>query len=564
MCGPNWRKQNLLRGRLHFIDRGIRGIGGIGTGGTFSVIDFRSREFFSSAFTSPSVNPPIRHQQIHHRLTSLSHGFPAFRGAKVQGYIFVRAFGNITKSGSPYSFQPNYSPLTNRMTSIGSCTPSYDGNGNATNDCIHTYTWDAGGQPLTIDSVNLTYDALGRMVEQNRSGAYTQFVYAPTGQKMQIMNGQASVKSIVPLPGGGQAVFTASGQYYYHSDHLGSFRFASTSNRTMYFDQAYAPFGETYAASGATDPAFTTQRQDTVAGLYDFPAREYSIQGRWPSPDPAGLAAVDPTNPQSWNRYAYVLNNPLNSIDPLGLCTEHSIGPACADPDRPLVAGGGGGGGFTDSFTGGCYLNDAEVDCGFLGVVMGSPGGYTAQCPNNNCGPYPANNGTLYSTKLTTDGFAYLNPNNGDTFSGGSELGLPNLDDSGGFPFPTSSGGQGSSGNSGCVVPRVLSIIPGAQPTGTGQNQGGHQQTNFTFSGNLAAFAPMAPNAFLIFGVSNGYRFGGVFFSLHVNSVNFNPITNTTSFQGHEDMFNPATGLFGILGHTVVDLGVGTLFFNHS
>jgi uncharacterized protein RhaS with RHS repeats len=36
------------------------------------------------------------------------------------------------------------------------------------------------------------------------------------------------------------------------------------------------------------------------------------------SPDPAGMAAVDPTNPQSWNRYTYVLNNPLALIDPLG------------------------------------------------------------------------------------------------------------------------------------------------------------------------------------------------------------------------------------------------------
>src|SRR5579859_2951621 len=354
MCGPNWRKQNLLRGRLHFIDRGIRGIGGIGTGGTFSVIDFRSREFFSSAFTSPSVNPPIRHQQIHHRLTSLSHGFPAFRGAKVQGYIFVRAFGNITKSGSPFTFTPSYSSATNRMTPIGSFTPTHDNNGNVLNDNSHAYTWNAGGQALTIDSVNLTYDALGRMVEQNRSGAYTQFVYAPTGQKMQIMNGQASTKSIVPLPGGGQAVFTASGQYYYHSDHLGSFRFASTSNRTMYFDMAYAPFGETYAASGSTDPAFTTQRQDTVAGLYDFPAREYSIPGRWPSPDPAGLAAVDPTNPQSWNRYAYVMNNPMAMVDPSGMGGQS---PDCTKAADPYMCGysyyGGynGAGYFSNTWT---------------------------------------------------------------------------------------------------------------------------------------------------------------------------------------------------------------------
>lgn len=66
--------------------------------------------------------------------------------------------------------------------------------------------------------------------------------------------------------------------------------------------------------------------QDTVANLYDFPAREYGTQGRWPSPDPAGLAAVDPTNPESWNRYAYVLNNPLSRIDPTGMndCEEHA------------------------------------------------------------------------------------------------------------------------------------------------------------------------------------------------------------------------------------------------
>jgi len=50
--------------------------------------------------------------------------------------------------------------------------------------------------------------------------------------------------------------------------------------------------------------------------------------GRWISPDPAGLAAVDPSNPQSWNRYAYVGNNPLSMIDPLGLngCTVNPSG----------------------------------------------------------------------------------------------------------------------------------------------------------------------------------------------------------------------------------------------
>ena len=62
--------------------------------------------------------------------------------------------------------------------------------------------------------------------------------------------------------------------------------------------------------------SFTGQNSDTNAGLYDFTFREYSpSQGRWVSPDPAGADAADPTTPQSWNRYAYVLNNPMSAID---------------------------------------------------------------------------------------------------------------------------------------------------------------------------------------------------------------------------------------------------------
>jgi hypothetical protein len=48
--------------------------------------------------------------------------------------------------------------------------------------------------------------------------------------------------------------------------------------------------------------------------------RQYhATQGRWIKPDPAGMASVDPANPQTWNRYAYVNNSPLNSVDELGL-----------------------------------------------------------------------------------------------------------------------------------------------------------------------------------------------------------------------------------------------------
>jgi RHS repeat-associated protein len=167
-----------------------------------------------------------------------------------------------------------------------------------------------------MDGVGATYDALDRMVEQNRSGSYTQIVYAPTGSKLALMNAQSFQKAFVPLPGMGTAVYTASGlAYYRHADWLGSSRFASTPGRTMYSDAAYSPFGEPYAQAGTSDLSFTGENQDTVPGLYDFPFREYATQGRWPSPDPAGLAAVNLYDPRTWNRYAYVLNDPLERWD---------------------------------------------------------------------------------------------------------------------------------------------------------------------------------------------------------------------------------------------------------
>ena len=92
---------------------------------------------------------------------------------------------------------------------------------------------------------------------------------------------------------------------------------------------AYAPFGEQYGYTGPWNyVTFTTGGYDFTVNdghnqsgtLDDFMFRRYSPgQGRWISPDPAGLAAVDPTNPQTWNRYAYVANNPLSFVDPLGL-----------------------------------------------------------------------------------------------------------------------------------------------------------------------------------------------------------------------------------------------------
>jgi hypothetical protein len=157
-------------------------------------------------------------------------------------------FGNITKNATAgTSFTPTYSMVTNRYTSLPGCTPSYNGNGDLVNDCTHTYSWRADGAISKVDTVSLTYDALGRVVEQTRGTSHTEIVYTPGGGKLALMNGTTVQKAFIPLPGGGTAVYNSTGlAYYRHADWLGSSRLATTpvAPTTVYADADYAPYGE--------------------------------------------------------------------------------------------------------------------------------------------------------------------------------------------------------------------------------------------------------------------------------------------------------------------------------
>lgn len=69
-------------------------------------------------------------------------------------------------------------------------------------------------------------------------------------------------------------------------------------------------------------PRFTSKERDAESGLDYFGYRYFSgAQGRWTSPDQP-FADQHPEDPQSWNMYAYVRNNPLAHVDPNGkVCT---------------------------------------------------------------------------------------------------------------------------------------------------------------------------------------------------------------------------------------------------
>jgi hypothetical protein len=120
-------------------------------------------------------------------------------------------------------------------------------------------------------------------------------------------------------------------------------------------------------------PSFTTTRD------FDFPI----LQGRWISPDPSGVAAVDPLNPQTWNRYGYVGNNPLSHIDVFGLsytvvCWNDDSGWSYFEDDawHPIyelncgTANGGGGGGIGPQLPPSGALMPTKGFCSFTANVQ--------------------------------------------------------------------------------------------------------------------------------------------------------------------------------------------------
>jgi len=72
-----------------------------------------------------------------------------------------------------------------------------------------------------------------------------------------------------------------------------------------------------YNASDSNRQKYGLTERDDTTGLDHTWWRKYeNTAGRWTSPDPlaGGIA-----NPQSFNRYSYVQNDPVNFVDPSGL-----------------------------------------------------------------------------------------------------------------------------------------------------------------------------------------------------------------------------------------------------
>jgi RHS repeat-associated protein len=111
-----------------------------------------------------------------------------------------------------------------------------------------------------------------------------------------------------------------NGLFYIHTDHLGSTSLMSDANGQKVETSAarYLPYGgwRTEPTANLTDRAFTGQKHNMDIGLYYYNARYYAPYiNRFISAD---IIVPNPANPQSFNRYSYVRNNPVNFRDPTG------------------------------------------------------------------------------------------------------------------------------------------------------------------------------------------------------------------------------------------------------
>lgn len=249
-----------------------------------------------------------------------------------QTYLYDR-FGNRTfdTSGSnttplPPSFNANiFNPTINPANNQFNTGQDYD------YDPAGNVVEDAAGKKFNYDGENkqtsfgtggsLTnggtyfYDGDGHRVKKVIGTELTVFAYDAAGQLV------AEFATIAP---------SSPQLSYLTSDTLGTPRMNTNLLGAVVARHDYFPFGDEIETVGNRSSAvsynaddvrkkFTGQERDIESDLDYFHARYYRAKlGRVTSPDPM-LLSLRPSSPQTMNRYAYVLNNPLRYVDPSGL-----------------------------------------------------------------------------------------------------------------------------------------------------------------------------------------------------------------------------------------------------
>lgn len=327
--------------------------------------------------------------------------------------------GNITSKQNISSY--NYhADIKKRLTSVSGTginkSFTYDRNGSMLTSGNMQFTWSGKNKVLAINDANdvnhyelYQYDANGDRVwnrSASSSGDTTRFYLqhaanlgmhyeqeAPSNNLTQKTHKYYIYvgASMVAMEKTGVSTATE----YYMKDHLGSITAVVDQNLNVISERSFDSFGQNrnidWAAvygyvppsalfTAATDRGYTGHEHIASFGLINMNGRIYDpVIGRFISADPFVQFA---DNLQSYNRYAYVLNNPLNATDPSGYLSSSlfkaliPIGMAIFVPyalglsKLSAAVVGGFVGGFSSAAINGGSFRDA-----FAGGIMGAISG---------------------------------------------------------------------------------------------------------------------------------------------------------------------------------------------
>jgi RHS repeat-associated protein len=256
-----------------------------------------------------------------------------------------------------------------------SVTVALDANGNPTNRISATGVGydNNGNQTAGFGGLSLTYDAANRLsaVGGSQSAAYaygpdnrriyhrdannneTIYFYGADGKKLATYTCTVTYGAMdqitIQLTQQSQNLYFLGKLIVAEGNGVSTDRLGSVRNGQTGYEAQY-PYGVEYTTTANDREKYATYTRDSVTGLDYAVNRYYSSQwGRFLSPDPYRSNSGgpgDPADPQSWNRYTYTRNDPVNRLDPTGLndC-EDEIDCMGGGIDWGDPNGGGSGGG---------------------------------------------------------------------------------------------------------------------------------------------------------------------------------------------------------------------------
>jgi RHS repeat-associated protein len=219
-----------------------------------------------------------------------------------------------------------------------SATFTYDPNGNQTSGLGRSISYSSYNKPSSItqgtQTISFLDDTEHQRFQQVTPSGTTLYI-AGFGVLAELSNaGTTAAKwtdylSVGSAKVGMRVLQTASetlSTRYFHTDHLGSISVITDENGNVLERLSYDAWGKRRFPNGSDDPTgsitsqstrgFTGEEELQVSGLVHLNGRVYDpLLARFTSADPT---VTDPLNPQGWNRYSYVGNDPLAFTDPNG------------------------------------------------------------------------------------------------------------------------------------------------------------------------------------------------------------------------------------------------------